>query len=74
MIKVYDKVHVMRNNTPTVMVVFAVIESMSHLKTGTEVFYKLVDGTFGVGWGNNEGVRFCEKDMFKTRSELINSL
>ena len=74
MFKVYDKVWIMENNKPKQKMIFAVVESMAHFKKGTETHYRLVDGTFGTGWGNNEGVRREAKDMFSTKGELLKSL
>ncbi len=74
MFKVYDKVWIMENNQPKQKMIFAVVESMAFLKKGTETHYRLVDGTFGAGWGNNEGIRREAKDMFSTKSELLESL
>ena len=74
MFKVYDKVWIMENNQPKQKMVFAVIESMAHYKKGTETHYRLVDSTFGAGWGNNEGERREAKDIFTTKEALVESL
>lgn len=76
MFKVYDYVWIMENNTPRWKIVFAVIESMSYWKRRheTDIHYQLVDSRIGAGWGNNEGVRREEKDMFETKEQLIESL
>ena len=74
MIKVYDTVWIMANNQPTKKKVFAVIESMSYFKTGTEYYYRLVEGTCGTGWGNNEGTMYGKEDVFKSKEKLLDSL
>ena len=70
----YAKVWVMRSQKPTRLMIFAVIESMNYWKTGTEKYYHLVSGRVGTGWGNNEGARYSEKDVFQTRNALLDSL
>lgn len=72
--KVYDKVWVMRGSKPTQMLVFAVVESMGYWKQGIETHYRLVESTCGAGWGNNEGIRANENDVFPTKDALIESL
>lgn len=72
--KVYEQVWVMRDNTPTKLIVFAVIESMNYSKRGTEFYYHLVQSTVGSGWGNNEGTRYFWDDVFKNKEDLLTSL
>lgn len=72
--KVYDKVWVMINNKPKEMLIFAVTESMDHFKTGSDLHYNIVVDTFGVGWGNNEGIQLSEDIIFDTKQELLESL
>lgn len=74
MFKVYDRVWVMLGSKPTEMLVFAVIESMGYWKQGTETHYRLVESTYGVGWGNNEGIRANVDDVFATKDALLESL
>ena len=72
--KVYDKVWIMRNNKPTKMLVFAVVESMDYWKRSTEIHYNLVDSVVGAGWGNNSGIRMKESEIFGSREALIESI
>ena len=74
MFKVYDAVWVMDNNEPVKKLVFAVVESMSSFKVGTETYYLLVDSRLGAGWGNNSGIRRTSNEMFATKELLIQSL
>lgn len=74
MFNVYNKVWIMESNEPKEKVVFAVVESMDYSKRGTEKHYQLVNHQCGAGWGNNEGVRRNEDDMFKTKEALLRSL
>lgn len=71
---VYEKVWIMENNSPKKKIVFAVVESMNFSKTGTSIHYKLVNSCIGAGWGNNEGIRREEKDIFPTKKALLGSL
>ena len=64
----------MKNDRPKQMMVFAVIESMDHYKKGTEVHYRLVKGTFGAGWGSDEGFQRTASGIFSTKEELLESL
>lgn len=73
-IKVYDDVWVMSNNEPIKLKVFARIESMSFLKNGVDVHYRLVQGIFGTGWGNHEGFKYSEDKVFMSKEELMKSL
>jgi hypothetical protein len=74
MFKVYDRVWIMYNNQPREFKVFAVVESMDFYKTGTETFYRLVSETCGAGWGNNEGIKVSNEDVFRTKEDLLKSL
>lgn len=71
---VYDEVWIMENNKPTKKVIFAVVLSMSHNKRGQEVHYRLVNHQCGTGWGNGEGIRCDESNMFCTKEDLVDSL
>lgn len=71
---VYEEVWIMNNNTPTKMIVFAVIHSMNYWKNGIEIHYRLVRSKIGAGWGNNEGIRVKGDGMFPTKESLLNSL
>ena len=71
---VYDRVWLMRNNKPTEMIVFAVIQSMSFDKQNVDTRYRLVESQVGAGWGNNEGVESLDDKVFRTKKELISSL
>jgi len=64
----------MRNDKPTKMKVFAVVESMNYRKNGTEKFYHLVFSKIGAGWGNNQGERYSAKNVFFSKELLIKSL
>ena len=72
--KVYDKVWVMLNNSPTELIVFAVVESMGYWKVDTEMFYHLVGSRIGAGWGNNEGARYEPEKVFGSKEELLESI
>lgn len=71
---VYDKVWIMYANKPTKMFVFAVIESMTDDKQHTEFYYHLVGELVGTGWGNHEGVRYAEENIFPSKEALIKNL
>ncbi len=70
-IEVYDKVWIIQNNAPKEMIVFAVVVSMDHGKRSTEKFYHLVEHKVGAGWGNNEGIRRHDGQIYFTREDLI---
>lgn len=72
--KVYDSVWMMSENTPIEQKVFAVVESMDYLKTGTEFRYHVVNSQLGAGWGNNEGVIRSGDVLFASKEELLKSL
>jgi hypothetical protein len=64
----------MENNKPTEKIVFAVVESMDFYKRGIEVHYRLVNSRMGAGWGNNEGIRREEHEIFPTKKSLLENL
>ena len=70
----YEKVWVFRNNKPEQMMVFAYIEAMDYAKTDIEGHYRLTEGTYGVGWGNNEGTRYSADKVFPSKKELLCSM
>lgn len=72
--KVYDKVWVMSSNRPREMMIFSVMECMNFDKQGTDVYYNVVEGTFGSGLGNNEGRRLPETSLFDTKEDLLETL
>jgi len=72
--KVYDKVWVMRNNSPREMMIFSVLECMNYNKRGTDVYYGIVEGTWGAGLGNNEGHLTAEAIVFDTKEDLLDTL
>jgi len=71
---IYEKVWIMENNIPTKKIVFAIVESMDYFKVGTEIHYQLVNSRIGAGWGNNEGIRRTDHDMFPTKESLLGNL
>lgn len=74
MLKVYDKVWIMENNTPVEKLVFAIVESMDFSKRGSEFHCHLVNEKCGAGWGNNEGIQRSLRDVYTTKKELLSSL
>lgn len=74
MFKVYDNVWIMENNVPKQKLVFAVVECMDYFKTGIEKHYQLVDSKAGAGWGNIEGVRRNEVEVFISLEDLLSSM
>lgn len=68
--RVYDKVWVMRNNSPAKMVIYGVSEEMNLMKTGTDLYYLLAASKVGAT------CRECHKTVtvYATRAELIATL
>lgn len=71
---VYDKVWIMEHNVPKQKIIFAIIESMDWFKRKTETKYRLVDSRIGAGWVNNAGIERGAKEMYRSKSELLESL
>ncbi len=72
--KVYDTVWVMSNNIPQKKQVFAVVESMDYAKKETELFYHVVNGTVGAGWGTDSGTKLPPHKVFESKKALLESL
>ena len=64
----------MENNRPVQKIIFAVVESADYHKQRKDKHYQLVDSLMSAGWGNNEGLRYAEKDFAKDKETLINAL
>lgn len=69
---VYDKVWIMENNKPVRKIVYAIIESMNHLKDGTEKYFQLVNSQ--VGANDLDGNICMTKDIFTNKEALLRSL
>ena len=69
---VYDKVWVMRNNRPSQLVVYGVVESMNYSKQGTRIRYQLVESQ--VGAEDHTARDYSDKRVFSTKEELVATL
>jgi len=74
MFKIYDEVWVMKNNTPIKVMIYSIEERMDFSKKNTEKFFTVVNGTMSADTNQNPAVGYDVKNIFKEKSDLINSL
>jgi len=71
---VYDEVWVMKNNKPTLLLVYSVEEKMNHWKNGIDKFYRVVDGTLSADTPTNPAIGYAITNLFRSKEELMSTL